>query len=100
VFTINFQEANGIAQYFRLKIFNAYQHWGPSCLLGLKQEILSIGELVTKYHQDFGSMIYGIGNECMPGSREESFLKAWRSIHRRVDLLLYVVVPYHDKRHD
>ena len=47
-------------------------------------------ELVTKYRTKIFSMIYGIvGNECDAWDlAQESFLKAWRSIHRfRVDLL-------------
>ena len=41
-------------------------------------------ELVTKYRTKIFSMIYGIvGNECDAWDlAQESFLKAWRSIHR------------------
>ena len=44
----------------------------------------AFGELVTKYRTKIFSMIYGIvGNECDAWDlAQESFLKAWRSIHR------------------
>ena len=44
----------------------------------------AFGQLVTKYRVKIFSMIYGIvGNECDAWDlAQESFLKAWRSIHR------------------
>jgi RNA polymerase sigma-70 factor (ECF subfamily) len=47
-------------------------------------DTVAFGELVTKYRTKIFSMIYGIvGNECDAWDlAQESFLKAWRSIHR------------------
>src|ERR1700693_5863163 len=47
-------------------------------------DTVAFGELVTKYRTKIYSMIYGIvGNECDAWDlAQESFLKAWRSIHR------------------
>ena len=44
----------------------------------------AFGELVTKYRTKIFNMIYGmVGNECDAWDlAQESFLKAWRSIHR------------------
>ena len=70
----------------RQEIVNAYQHFGDLELIHRSQagDTVAFGELVTKYRTKIFNIIYDIvGNENDAWDlAQESFLKAWRSIHR------------------